>query len=134
VTITAVTPPGWDAPFPGFSQGIVVELGTHRIVHVAGQIALRDGAIVGDGDVALQAEVCYERIAEVISAAGGTMADLVETQTFIVDISRLSEVAAIRSRHLAEPPPVSTAVEVTALALPGALIEISGTAVIASGS
>ena len=59
------------------------------------------------------------------------MADIVETRTYLTDISRLPEVAAIRHRHLADPPPVSTAVETTGLAIPGALIEIAATAIVA---
>ena len=119
-------------PVPGFSQGIVTDLGSHRMIFVSGQIALRDGELVGIDDVALQAEVCYERIAEVLAEAGASMADVVDTRTYLVDIKRLSEVAAIRHRHLADPPPTSTAVEITGLAVPGALIEIAATAIVAT--
>jgi enamine deaminase RidA (YjgF/YER057c/UK114 family) len=130
----AISPPGWGSAYGGFSQGIVVDLGSHRMIYVAGQLALRDGELVGAGDMALQAEVCYERIAEVLAAAGASMADLVETRTYLVDMTRLSEVAAIRHRHLADPPPTSTAIEITALAVPGALIEIAATAVVSRTS
>jgi len=134
MTVTALTPAGWEAPFPGFSQGTIVDIGTHRLVSVSGQIAVRDGELVGAGDMAAQAEVCYERIAAIVEAAGGTMANLVETRTYLLDIGRLGEIAAIRHRHLADPPPTSTAVEISGLAVPGALVEIAAVAVIELGA
>jgi enamine deaminase RidA (YjgF/YER057c/UK114 family) len=128
-----VTPPGSIAPLPGFSQAIVIELADCAIVHIAGQVALDGDKLVAPGDVAGQAAHCYERISQIVIAAGGTMADLIETRTYLLDVAELPQVAAIRGRYLADPPPTSTAVEITGLAVPGALIEIEAKAVIARG-
>ena len=128
---SVVTPEGWAAPLPGFSQAIVVALEECVIVHVAGQVALDGDRLVAPGDVAGQAARCYERIGELVAAAGGTMADVVETRTYLLDIGELPKVAAIRGRFLKDPPPTSTAVEITGLAVAGALVEIEAKAVIA---
>jgi enamine deaminase RidA (YjgF/YER057c/UK114 family) len=126
---SAVTPAGWVSSYPGFSEGVVVTVGSHRVIHISGQVAMRDGAIVGS-DVAEQADVCYERIAGLLAEVDATMRDLVETRIYLLDATRLTEVAAIRGRHLADPLPASTAVGVNALAVPGALVEIAATAVV----
>jgi 2-iminobutanoate/2-iminopropanoate deaminase len=110
---------------------MVVDLQDCLIVHIAGQVALEGDELVAPGDVAGQAARCYERIAEIVTTVGGTMGNLVETRTYMLDIAQLPKVAAIRSRYLDDPPPTSSAVEITGLAVPGALIEIEAKAVIA---
>lgn len=129
----AVAPVGEEGTPSGFSQGFVVSLGNARMLSVAGQVAVRDGQLVGRGDVAAQAECCYRRIGEIVAAAGGTMADVVASHVYLLDISSLAEVARVRREHFGDPyqPPASTAVEVSALAIEGALVEIDATAVIA---
>jgi 2-iminobutanoate/2-iminopropanoate deaminase len=129
----AVAPVGEEGTPLGFSQGFVVNLGNARLVSIAGQVAVREGRLVGRGDVAAQAECCYRRIAEIVAAAGGTMADVVASHVYLLDISSLAQVARVRRDHLGDPPPASTAVEVSGLAIDGALVEIDATAVIATG-
>jgi enamine deaminase RidA (YjgF/YER057c/UK114 family) len=48
----------------------------------------------------------------------------VKITTFMTDIGRLAEMAEVRRRYLADPPPASTTVEVAALFRPEALIEV----------
>jgi len=128
----AVALVGEEGTSSGFSQGFVVNLGTARMLSVAGQVAVRDGQLVGRGDVAAQAECCYQRIGEIVAAAGGTMADVVASHVYLLDIASLAEVARVRGEHLGDPPPASTAVEVSGLAIEGALVEIDATAVMAN--
>lgn len=127
---SVVTPEGWRAPLPGFSEAVVVDTGEVRHVHISGQVALDGEDLIGPNDIARQATRCYERIEQILTTAGGTMADLVETRTYLLDIGALPEVAVVRGRFLAKPPPTSTAIEITGLAVPGALIEIEAKAVI----
>jgi 2-iminobutanoate/2-iminopropanoate deaminase len=126
-----INPKAWGTPFPGFSQAYVVELDDCRVVSISGQIALDGDRIVGTGDLEQQAERCWHRIKTIVEAAGGGMSDLVETRTYMLDISQIGVLARVRARFLADPPPTSTAVQVSGLASPDALIEIEAKAVIA---
>jgi enamine deaminase RidA (YjgF/YER057c/UK114 family) len=126
-----INPEAWGVPFPGFSQAFVVELDDCRILSISGQIALDGPDLVGAGDLERQVERCWERIREIVEAAGGEMSDLVETRTYMLDITQLPILARVRARFLADPPPTSTAVQVGGLAAPEALVEIEAKAVIA---
>jgi 2-iminobutanoate/2-iminopropanoate deaminase len=126
-----INPEAWGAPFPGFSQAYVVDLDGCRVVSISGQIALDGDKLAGVGDLERQIERCWERIQEIVQAAGGGMSDLVETRTYMLDITQLGVLARVRARFLGDPPPTSTALQVTGLAHPDALVEIEAKAVIA---
>jgi enamine deaminase RidA (YjgF/YER057c/UK114 family) len=126
-----INPEAWGAPFPGFSQAYVVDLDDCRIVSISGQVAFDGDEIVGVSDLEQQVERCWERIREIVEAAGGQMSDLIETRTYMLDITQLPVLARVRARFLADPPPTSTAVQVSGLAAPEALVEVEAKAVIA---
>jgi enamine deaminase RidA (YjgF/YER057c/UK114 family) len=65
-----------------------------------------------------------------VEAGGGTLANIVKLSTFLVDIRHRTELAAIREEFFGKRAPASTLVGVTALALPGWLIEVEAIAVI----
>jgi enamine deaminase RidA (YjgF/YER057c/UK114 family) len=69
-----------------------------------------------------------------VEAAGGTVADIVKTNVYIVasvDQAELPKFRAIRDRYLnAESPPASTLVYISRLARPGLLVEIEAVAAV----
>jgi enamine deaminase RidA (YjgF/YER057c/UK114 family) len=54
----------------------------------------------------------------------------VKLTVYLTDIGRLRDFGRVRGEFLPGPPPASTAVEVTALALPGMMVEVEAVAVV----
>jgi enamine deaminase RidA (YjgF/YER057c/UK114 family) len=101
------------------------------LVAVSGQVATDDeGKTLGVGDPAAQAEVVFQRLSAVLDAAGGSVADLVSVIIYLTDITHFPAISAVRDRVFADSAPASTLVEVSRLADPDHLVEISGTAVV----
>jgi enamine deaminase RidA (YjgF/YER057c/UK114 family) len=116
----------------GYSH--VVEASGGKMVFIAGQVAWdKDGNIVGEGDMARQAEQVFENLKGALSAVGGDLSHLVKIVVYFTDISQLAAVREVRTRYLgADNPPASTGVQVTALVRPELLIEIDAIAVVPS--
>ena len=116
---------------PNYTNVIITEAG--RTVYIAGMVA-RDveGNLVGRDDIAVQARKTLENIRIALEAAGAGIEDIVRQRLFIVDIeehrSQIGPILAEFYRDVDRP--ASTAVGVTELMMPDALIEIEMTAVI----
>ena len=85
---------------------------------------------MGPGDVVLadpgeQFVQAFENLATLLAEAGVAMADLIEMTTYHVDLAEhLPAFMQAKDRFVAEPYPAWTAIGVSALAFPGALVEI----------
>jgi enamine deaminase RidA (YjgF/YER057c/UK114 family) len=117
----------------GYSHIAKVNSGT--IVYLAGQVACdASGKLVGEGDFEAQVEQVYRNVKTAVEAAGGTMADIVKLNTYLVaevDQADVPKMRAIRERYVnAAKAPASTLVVVSRLARPGWLIEIEAVAAI----
>jgi enamine deaminase RidA (YjgF/YER057c/UK114 family) len=129
----ALLPAGHSKPVGSYSPGIATPLpGAGSLVFVSGQVATdAAGRVLRPGDAGAQAEIVFERIANVLAAAGGGLRDLVSVVIYLSDVARdFERVSAVRNGVLGDPAPASTLVEVAALAEPGCLVEISGVAVV----
>jgi enamine deaminase RidA (YjgF/YER057c/UK114 family) len=120
-------------PPVGYSHVAKVNKGT--IVYIAGQVSSdASGKLVGEGDFEAQVEQVFRNLKLAVEAAGGTMADIVKLNTYLVaevDQAGVPKLRAIRDRYLnVENPPASTLVVVTRLARPGWVIEIEAVAAI----
>jgi 2-iminobutanoate/2-iminopropanoate deaminase len=71
-----------------------------------------------------------DSIGTILQAHGATLADVVNVRTYLTDMSRLDEYAAAPRGRFGEMPPTSTTVEVSALFMPGLLVEVEVTAVV----
>jgi enamine deaminase RidA (YjgF/YER057c/UK114 family) len=119
------------APMGSYSHAVRAETSDAVWIYVAGQIATDvDGNLVGPGDLRAQTEQVYENLSRVLEANGATFADVVKLGTFFTTLADLAGSREVRARYLPEEPPASTAVQVTALVLPGALIEVDLVAVV----
>ena len=87
-------------------------------VYIAGMTArsAEFDAIDGAG-VYAQAHIIFTKIKCLIEAAGGTMADIVKVNIFVTDIDERQEVWRARREFFTGDFPVSTLVEVSALAV-----------------
>jgi 2-iminobutanoate/2-iminopropanoate deaminase len=119
------------APVGTYSQAVRVETGDAVWIHVSGQIAIdREGNLVGPGDLRAQTRQVFENLRAILDAHGATFADVVKIGTYLTTLDDLAGMREVRSEYLTSEPPASTAVQVAALVVPDALIEIDLVAVV----
>jgi len=114
-----------------YSQAVRVEAGDAVWIHVSGQIAIdREGDLVGPGDLRAQTRQVFENLKAILEANGATFGDAVKIGTYLTTLDDLAAMREVRSEYLTSDPPASTAVQVVALVVPDALIEIDLVAVV----
>ena len=124
-------PDGVSPPIGTYSHVVKVETGDAVWLHIAGQIAVDvNGAIVGPGDMRAQTEQVFENLKAILEAHGASFTDLVKINTFVTTLDDLIGMREVRSHYLPNDLPASTAVQVVALVVPEAMIEIDAVAVI----
>ena len=112
----------------GFSQAWKVEDG-RTVIFVAGQVSVsEDGQLVHDGDFPAQARLVFENLRTVLEGAGASLENVVKLGVYLTDMSRMPEYGAVKAEFFKGPQPASTAVGVTALAMPGLMIEVEAIA------
>jgi 2-iminobutanoate/2-iminopropanoate deaminase len=89
------------------------------------------GALVGEGDVVGQAEQVFALLDRVLDAAGAGPGDVVKVTIYLLDKDDRERINPVRQRFFGAALPASTLVEVSGLAVPGALLEVEAVAVVA---
>ena len=102
-------------------------VGYSRAVRTGPHVAVAGTTGTGD-DLAAQARDALRRIEIALGQAGATLADVVRTRIYVIDISRWREVGEVHARVFGDIRPVATMVEVSALIAPGLLVEIEADA------
>ena len=87
-------------------------------------------ALVGGDDVVAQARCVFENMRDVLAAAGCSFADVVKVTVFLTDVADRPLVNPVRAEVFGDTRPASTLVEVSALVIPGAKIEVEAVALI----
>jgi len=113
----------WE-PVIGYSRAVVAG----PFVFVAGTTATVDGRVVGEGDAYAQTIQALRNVEQALGAAGATLADVVQTQLFVTDISRWEEVGRAHGEVFAGILPVSAMVGVAGLIDPAMLVEVTALA------
>jgi len=127
---TQLTSTALRSPNGVFSQATAVEA-TGRLVFVSGMTACKpDGTIAGVGDISAQTRQVCENVQAAVREAGGTLDDVCRVDVYVRNMEDFAKIHAVRAQYFAEPLPASTMVEVSKLAHPDYLIEISAIAVI----
>jgi 2-iminobutanoate/2-iminopropanoate deaminase len=117
-------------PSGHFSQAIAVPA-KGVLVFVSGMTARRpDGKIVGIGDVEEQTRQVCENLKAALEAAGGTLDDVCRVDVYLRNIGDRERVNKVRRQFWRATPPASTLVEVSKLASPEFLVEISAIALV----
>ncbi|WP_254648422.1 Rid family hydrolase [Streptomyces sp. GbtcB6] len=102
-------------------------------VYVSGLTARdRELAATGGGEYE-QARVIFERMADLLAAAGGSLDDVVKLTLYVTDITRREEVWRARAEVFDGVFPAAALVEVSALAEPEIKVEIDAIAVLGQG-
>jgi 2-iminobutanoate/2-iminopropanoate deaminase len=132
MTIRRVTSPAAPEPPPErWSNCLLID----GIAYVAGMVARGDDPKdLAGKDEYEQAKVIFTKIKGLIEAAGGTMADVVKIIVYVTNIKNNTKVWAARREFFKGNFPVSTLVEVRALASPEILVEIEAIAHIGKGA
>jgi enamine deaminase RidA (YjgF/YER057c/UK114 family) len=120
--VRAVSPEVPEPP-PGTWSNCLVAGG---IAYFAGTVA-RDEARAG-GDEYAQAKAIFAKLGRLVEAAGGHRADIVKVTIFVTDISQREKVWQARREFFTGDFPVSTLVQVAALAEPSLKVEIDAVA------
>jgi len=125
----ALIPPG---P-AGYSH--VAKVNSGAIVYISGQVPSdASGTFIGEGNFEAQVEQIFGNLKIAVEAAGGTMADIVKLNYYLVadvDQAEVPKLRPIRDRYInVAKPPASTFVVVSRLMRPGWLIEIEAVAAI----
>ena len=114
-------------PIGPFTDG--VEAG--GFLYVAGMLPVDvNGDLVGAGDVVRQTEQVLDNVGAVLRASGATFDDVVRVGVYLRNMADRPAVNTVRRRYFGDALPTATAVEVSALALPEALVEIEAVALL----
>lgn len=131
MTVTFHNPPTAPPPAAAYSNLAEIDLGTARLLVLAGQVALdHKGDLVGGDDMRAQTRQVFEAIGALLAGRGATFGHVVNIRTYLADMSRLREYGEVRAKYLDGALPTSTTVEVSRLFRPGALLEVDITAVV----
>jgi enamine deaminase RidA (YjgF/YER057c/UK114 family) len=103
-------------------------------VFVAGMVARNGDKLLGGDSMYEQAKAVFAKIKNLLEAAGGRMDDIVKVLIFVTDIKRREEVWKARREVFTGDFPVSTLVEVRALAAPELLVEVEAIAILGASS
>ncbi len=100
-SIRSVLSPDAPAPVGPYSQAIVAG----DLVFAAGQIPLdpATGKLI-EGDIAAQAERVLQNIRAVLAEAGTSLAKVVKTTVFLVDLADFPRMNEVYARHFASDP------------------------------
>ena len=87
------------------------------------------GELVGSGDVVTQAHQVFANVGKVLAAAGARFADIVKVTVYLLNVDDRVRINPVRQDVFGRVRPASTLVEVSRLAVPGALLEIDAVAI-----
>lgn len=117
---------------PRFYTHAVLAEGS-KVLFISGQVSMKDGAIVHQGDLAAQADLAFENLQNCLDAAKATMANVTKMTILVVNLNpELRPIlhAAYEKWLPAVNPPAQTTIGVQALGHPDFLIEIEAYGVI----
>lgn len=116
---------GYQEPYShGWKVGNTVFIGAQMSADAS-------GALIGAGNIEAQTANCFESLQKVLQAAGASMDDLVQMNTYHTNGPRYNEqMSDIQKRFFGKTGPAASAVQVRSLPLPGAMTQVDGIAVI----
>ena len=118
-----------DLPPPsGYSHAVSIPAG--RLVWTAGQVAMRPDRTIGSShDWEQQTRMAFRNVGKALRAGGADWPDVVKLTFFVVDVSELETIRAVRDEFVdTARPPTSSLVQVAGLFHPDLLIEVEAVA------
>ncbi len=102
-----------------YSPGVIVG----DTLYIAGQVG-RDAELNVLEGAQAQYVQAFENVARVLSAAGANFENVVDMVTYHIDITDIANFMTVKDRYFVNHVPAWTGIGVTALAMPGLLVEI----------
>ena len=124
-----------DLPSPaGYSHVVGIPAG--RLVWTSGQVAMdAQREIASDHGWEEQTRLAFSNVGRALRAAGADWPDVVKLTLFVVDVSALPTIRAVRDEFVdTARPPTSSLVQVAGLFHPDLLIEVEAVAWMPDGS
>ncbi|MEV0352793.1 Rid family hydrolase [Nonomuraea sp. NPDC050680] len=95
------------------------------MLYVSGQAAFdSSGQIVGEGDMAAQAEHVFQCLGRILADQGAGFEDVAFLRTYLTNMDDRVAYGQVRRKYFPGTPPASTTVEVSKLFMPGLLLEM----------
>ncbi len=117
--------PGLAEPLSHYADAVLAG----GVLYVSGIVPVdAEGAVVAPGDVVGQARQVFSTMRRVLDAVGAAPADVAKVTVFLLDIDDRPRINPVRQEFFGPSRPASTLVEVSRLAVPGALLEIEAVA------
>ena len=114
-------------PISHYTDGVEA----NGFLYISGMLPVNaKGQLVGDGDVVRQSEQVLDNVSAVLRSAGASFDDVVRVGVYVRDMADRELINAVRRRYFGDARPASALVEVSALAHPGALVEIEAVALL----
>lgn len=127
---TIIATPNAPAAIGTYSQAVKVS-GRIETVYLSGQIPLDPKTMQLVEGFDNQVKQVFENLRAVCEAAGGSLADLVKVNVYLIDLANFAKVNEIMATYIHEPYPARAAVGVASLPR-GAQVEIEGVMVMES--
>jgi 2-iminobutanoate/2-iminopropanoate deaminase len=125
-------------PFRSENRPYAMAVKAGKLVFLAGQLGVEfiDGkrTVVAPGNAERQLETIFANMRSVLEGVGAQLGDVCWLQIFVTDIGDRLRMDAVRRRFFGETElPAATMIEVSGLALEGAVVEANAIAVIEEG-
>ena len=122
-------------PFRSENRPYSMAVKAGKLVFLAGQLGVEfvggKRIVVAPGDAARQIETIFGNMAKMLQDVGASLADVCWLQIFVTNIDDRLAMDPVRRRFFGETDlPAATMVEVSRLALPGAVVEVNAIAVV----
>lgn len=119
---TSLTPDTLRAPFSRYAHAVEVAAGA-RLLFVSGQLGVGPDDAVPEG-AAAQAELCFDNVEAVLTAAGMTLAHVVRVNAYVTGREHLDAYMAVRNARFAGNAPASTLMVVSGFAREAFHVEV----------
>jgi 2-iminobutanoate/2-iminopropanoate deaminase len=117
--------PGLAEPISHYAHAVLAG----EVLYVSGIVPVsEDGVVVGPGDVVAQARQVFALLGRVLDAAGAGPGDVAKVTVYLLDVDDRPRINPVRQEFFGSSRPASTLVEVSRLAVPGALLEVEAVA------
>jgi reactive intermediate/imine deaminase len=114
-------------PISHYTDGVEA----NGFLYISGMLPVNaKGELVGAGDVVRQSEQVLDNVSAVLRSAGASFDDVVRVGVYVRDMADREPINTVRRRYFGDARPASALVEVSALAHPGALVEIEAVALL----
>lgn len=127
-----------DSQVQHYNKPIEDQFGFSAIVHAGGTLHLsgiisidEKSEVFAPGDMAAQIDRIYDIMEETLAKCGANLEHVVSEVLYTTDMAQLMEAIPVRTkRYDGYAKPATTAVQVVALAFPGAMLEVQATALV----